>query len=232
MPITRVILNSHSVATLRKEIAKTNIRGYSKMSKAELVEVMMKNAPRFSHIKMAEKKPRATATKPKAKEEKPQPKKIIKIKRKGKEELSEISKAIAGSDLSQKVAKTKDVKPKKKYPFYLSTPPILPYNEKNAKKLLEFMEKEDKKQLIRAGITQPATGFRVYEFEKLGNGGVYFRISGRSKFLAYKKIMKYLKGVKSGKIMHGRFLIPEYYRKYLNMVGFDDSVPSDMLYKK
>jgi len=122
MPITREILNSHSVATLRKEISKTNIKGYSKMPKAQLVEVMMQNSPRFSHIKMAEKKPRAPRSKPKAqekpkeKDEKPQPKKKIKIKikRKGKEELSAISKAIAGSDISQKVAKTKDVKPKAK----------------------------------------------------------------------------------------------------------------------
>jgi len=94
MPITRAILNSHSVATLRKEIGKTNIRGYSKMSKAELVEIMMQNSPRFSHIKMAEKKPRAPRSKPKAqekpkvKEEKTNPKKKIKIKikRKVKEE--------------------------------------------------------------------------------------------------------------------------------------------------
>ena len=31
------ILNSHSVSTLKKEISKTNIKGYSKMKKNEIV---------------------------------------------------------------------------------------------------------------------------------------------------------------------------------------------------
>ena len=33
--ITREILNSHTVSTLRKEISKSNIKGYSKMTKAK-----------------------------------------------------------------------------------------------------------------------------------------------------------------------------------------------------
>ena len=51
MAVTRDILNSHPISNLRKEIAKTNIRGYSKMTKAQLVDVMMKHKERFSHIK-------------------------------------------------------------------------------------------------------------------------------------------------------------------------------------
>tara|TARA_R110001606_G_scaffold59178_2_gene141002 strand:+ start:404 stop:1054 length:651 start_codon:yes stop_codon:yes gene_type:complete len=49
---TREILNSHTAPTLRKEISKTNIKGYSKMTKPELIDVMMKHADRFHHIKM------------------------------------------------------------------------------------------------------------------------------------------------------------------------------------
>ena len=59
------ILKSHSVKTLRDEIAKTNakldvIKGYSKdMKKAQIIELMMKHKTRFHHIKMAEKTVRA-----------------------------------------------------------------------------------------------------------------------------------------------------------------------------
>lgn len=53
--VSREILNSHPISTLRKEISKTNIKGYSKMKKPEIVELMMKTPTRFSHIKMNEK---------------------------------------------------------------------------------------------------------------------------------------------------------------------------------
>tara|TARA_R110002167_G_scaffold105682_3_gene271666 strand:+ start:249 stop:1037 length:789 start_codon:yes stop_codon:yes gene_type:complete len=59
------ILKSHSVKTLRDEIAKTNakldvIKGYSKdMKKAQIIELMMKHKNRFHHIKIAEKTVRA-----------------------------------------------------------------------------------------------------------------------------------------------------------------------------
>ena len=49
---TREILNSHTAPTLRKEISKTNIKGYSTMKKEQLIDVMMKHADRFHHIKM------------------------------------------------------------------------------------------------------------------------------------------------------------------------------------
>lgn len=69
------IFESHSVKVLKNEISKTNIKGYSKMKKAEVVELMMKNQERFKHIKMAEKK------EPKKKVKKEEPKKKIKIKK-------------------------------------------------------------------------------------------------------------------------------------------------------
>jgi len=79
MAVTRDILNSHPISNLRKEIAKTNIRGYSKMTKAQLVDVMMKHKERFSHIKPHTKAP---APAPKKKERVP-----FKIKEKKKEKI-------------------------------------------------------------------------------------------------------------------------------------------------
>ena len=52
---TKEILNSHSISTLKKEISKTNIKGYSKLKKSEVVDLMLKNKERFRHIKMNEK---------------------------------------------------------------------------------------------------------------------------------------------------------------------------------
>ena len=56
--VSREILNSHPISTLKKEISKTNVKGYSKMKKSEIVELMMKTPSRFSHIKMKEGKPK------------------------------------------------------------------------------------------------------------------------------------------------------------------------------
>ena len=61
MSVTREILNSHPVATLKKEISKTNIKGYSKMKKSEIIDLMMANKSRFKHIKMAPGKKRDEA---------------------------------------------------------------------------------------------------------------------------------------------------------------------------
>lgn len=53
--VSRKILKSHPVSVLKKEISKTNIRGYSKMKKPELIDLMMKpeHADRFAHIQIA-----------------------------------------------------------------------------------------------------------------------------------------------------------------------------------
>ena len=75
---TKEILNSYSVVELRKEVSKTNIKGYSKMKKSEVVELMMKpnNKPKFHHIKVK--------TKAKAAPPAPAPKKTYKFKKKEK----------------------------------------------------------------------------------------------------------------------------------------------------
>ncbi len=96
--VTREILNSYTATALRKEISKTNIRGYSKMTKKELIDVMMKNKERFSHMKQQEfvapkKTKRGTGT------------------------VGQAKKFMAGiQDKSKEVKKTADVKPKKETP--------------------------------------------------------------------------------------------------------------------
>ena len=52
--LTSDILNSHPVKTLKSEISKTNIKGYSKLKKNEIIELMLKYKSRFSHIKKKE----------------------------------------------------------------------------------------------------------------------------------------------------------------------------------
>jgi len=61
------IFESHPVAVLKQEISKTNIKGYSKMKKAEVIELMLKNKDKFSYIKMAEKKRNKQEKKPEKK---------------------------------------------------------------------------------------------------------------------------------------------------------------------
>lgn len=75
----KIRLESHPVAILKKEISKTNVKGYSKMKKAEVVKLMMKHSDRFNHIQHSEKKEK------KAPAPKEEPKKKIKkiIKKKG-----------------------------------------------------------------------------------------------------------------------------------------------------
>lgn len=125
--VTREILQSHSVATLKKEIAKSNIQGYTKMNKSQLIDLMMKHKDRFSHIKPAAKKPepkvepkKVTKTKTKAEAldfftggKKPEPKKVEAKKReyKATKKANEFLSSIEKSDKSKQVKKTKDVKP-------------------------------------------------------------------------------------------------------------------------
>ena len=54
---TRKVLNSHTVPELKREIRKTNIKGYSKLKKKGLVGLMAKreNKRRFSHLRFKQK---------------------------------------------------------------------------------------------------------------------------------------------------------------------------------
>ena len=64
---TEKILKSYTVAQLKKEISATNIKGFTKMKRADLHAVIMKNKSRFSHLKEQVKvrKPRKPKPKPK-----------------------------------------------------------------------------------------------------------------------------------------------------------------------
>jgi len=95
--ISRPILESHPVSSLKKEISKTNIKGYSKMKKAAIIDLMLKpiHKDRFSHIKLhsstklediplSQRNPREVVKKKakKAKKEEPKPITIVVKKRK------------------------------------------------------------------------------------------------------------------------------------------------------
>ena len=49
------ILNSHAVSTLKKEISKHNLKGYSKLRKADVIKLMILNKDMFGHIVKKEK---------------------------------------------------------------------------------------------------------------------------------------------------------------------------------
>ena len=54
------VFNSHSVSTLKKEISKHNIKGYSKMRKADIIKLMIFHKDMFGHIVKREKTTKAT----------------------------------------------------------------------------------------------------------------------------------------------------------------------------
>jgi len=128
--ITKEILESHPVSVLKKEISKTNIKGYSKMKKTEIVSLMLKpeHSKRFSHIKKKGEEPKKESPKkespkkivikrkPKAEEPKKEsPKKIV-IKRKFKVLSADCSNAlIQAENIERFYNKNKGVFSKDKY---------------------------------------------------------------------------------------------------------------------
>ena len=80
--VSRDILNSHPIAHLKKEISKTNIKGYSKMKKTEIIELMMKTPARFSHIKKKEGPPPKEKKKVVVKQDSSKLEKIMKDRKK------------------------------------------------------------------------------------------------------------------------------------------------------
>ena len=137
----RVIFNSHSVTTLKKEVSKTNIKGYSKMKKAEVVNLMVKNQSRFAHIKMNEKKSAPKKTEPR--------KKIVmtsfpkpKGKPKGKQRVP--NEEPAPATLQQAVGSRPKPKKKKKLVIIKKPEPPKPKPQKKDKKTL-LLEKETPK---------------------------------------------------------------------------------------
>ncbi len=149
---SKVELESHPIANLKKEISKTNIKGYSKMKKPEVVELMLKNKDRFHHIKKYVKPTSEPKPKPKPVENpKPVKKIVIKVpkqKEKPKAKLSELDsmeKSIL-DDLEKQVKKNK-------YSDQLDVYELLDVGEGLEKPLrkrtLEIIEKIVKKKSLR-----------------------------------------------------------------------------------
>jgi len=116
--ITKEILESHPVSVLKKEISKTNIKGYSKMKKSGIVSLMLKpeHSKRFSHIKKAETKGKKEAPKKEApKKESASKKNTEKEVKKIKEELDKIRNRVYTEQfnlkqLRQKIKSKEDIK--------------------------------------------------------------------------------------------------------------------------
>jgi hypothetical protein len=108
---SREILNSHPISTLKKEISKTNIKGYSKMKKSEVVNLMLKNKERFGHIKMNEKTKKSVANPTPKVAEKPK-KKEIKFVVKKKDEPKPQEEPKKKKNINFIVKKKEEPKPK------------------------------------------------------------------------------------------------------------------------
>ena len=94
------ILNSHTLKVLKSEMRKVKFSlNYSKLKKSELIDLMIKNKEKFSHIKMADKKERKKPVKKEKKE------KIVSLKQKDGTEIKSFVKK------KKPVKKEKEVKP-------------------------------------------------------------------------------------------------------------------------
>jgi hypothetical protein len=102
-------LESHPVAVLKKEISKTNVKGYSKMKKAEVVSLMLKHKDRFNHIKH-----KSDSQKPAPKEKKPEPKEVPKEKKPIKFKVTKIEEPKEKKKDPAPKEKKKDPAPKEK----------------------------------------------------------------------------------------------------------------------
>jgi len=103
--ITKEILESHPVSVLKKEISKTNIKGYSKMKKSGIVSLMLKpeHSKRFSHIKKAETKGKKEAPKKEAPKKEEPKKEEPKKESAGQIEAKRIKKKIAEKKAPKKI---------------------------------------------------------------------------------------------------------------------------------
>ena len=156
---SREELESHPVTTLKKEISKTNIKGYSKMKKPEVVELMLKNKDRFHHIKMAEKKTK----KEKPKEDKPK-EKLTSTRASGK--VTELKLKEAKPKKKKLIKKKKKKKKKKEKPVEKpKSKPKAKLSELDSmeKSILDDLEKQVKKNKYSDQLD-------VYELLDVGEG--------------------------------------------------------------
>lgn len=124
--VTKEILLSHPVKTLKSEVSKTNIKGYSKMKKDEIIELMLKYKSRFSHIKKRDQKPKEKQKKkpkieiPKITITEPEPEKRKVFQRGGRffkpKEIKSKLPPIPKTNIKIRLPKEK-MKPKSKFKF-------------------------------------------------------------------------------------------------------------------
>ena len=145
--VTKEILESHPISHLRKEISKTNIKGYSRMKKSELIDLMLENKDRFGHIKMRLKPPPGVKREAKPDSEPKQPKPKL-----SKEERD---RRVAEIALNQKKRKAKSEA--RNYPNYAR---FLSANKDLFREIEEF---ERKKGVSKKG----AEGVARNEMRKL-----------------------------------------------------------------
>jgi hypothetical protein len=115
--LTKEILDSHPLKTLKSEIAKQNIKGYSTMKRPQLTDLMMKHKDKFMDLKHAEKKERKKPIKKKepikkeVKEEKEEKKLVYKtdsfLPQSAKFFLTKIFKVNIKKDISHEAEKRK-----------------------------------------------------------------------------------------------------------------------------
>ena len=187
--LTREILNSHPATTLRKEISKTNIKGYSKMKKEQLVDVMMENKNRFSHIEKHDKGipikklfegPKKEGpkkeTKVPAKAKKEAPKKNTKApKKEKKEEVKEAPKKLTKAQILEDITSIVEYHLQEDIQDLLEATVDIQFPKKEGKvsEIFDFMEKYEKaerkklKNKIKEKIKesgQPIKGIEDFDF--------------------------------------------------------------------
>lgn len=172
--VSKEILNSHSVGTLKKEISKTNIKGYSKLKKAEIIELMMESKEKFMHIEMKEKPKRQ-------------------MKKKKEEKKEEGTHTMPDGTVMSGETHGEDSKPVKKKKIKLSKKEE-PKKERKKIKLVSFDKKEEpKKKKIKLVAKDEAKVVTIGKRSFFVKGDEVLHKSGNAVSKEVKeKIMKYL----------------------------------------
>lgn len=185
---TEKILKSYTVAQLRKEISATNIKGITKMKRADLHAVIMKNKERFSHLKEQVKVRKPRKPKPKA-EPKPKPKPSTKFLPPQVEQYLTKFTAVDPKDTEKKKLSSRDSEYfKNKVGELIKRKTGIDYRVgKDAKKYNNFM---DAMINFEARSTRPATDTAKIASEKgMGAAALYL-----AKLLAGRGIHKSSEG--------------------------------------
>tara|TARA_R110001592_G_scaffold27919_1_gene103364 strand:- start:1293 stop:1856 length:564 start_codon:yes stop_codon:yes gene_type:complete len=187
MPSTEV-LNSHTLADLRKEVTKSNkmlglIPSYSKgMTKPKLIELMLKHKKRFHHIKMKEPRKKKEQIRKKASAQEIKDSLMIP----GKYSTSDIKtgKALIKNQPKKEKKEPKEPKKEKKEPKEPKKAKKEPKEPKKAKK----EPKEEVKPKKEGKRT--ASNWALYVKKMGGVKAAKAAKDGKDGYLAFKKSLK------------------------------------------